>query len=78
MFANGFARDRITDFNAAQGDKLQFDDNLWSGGKSAQDVVNSFAQITGDGVVFDFGGNDRVTLVGVTSLDGLADHISII
>ncbi|MDZ7909381.1 MAG: hypothetical protein U5N10_15025 [Gemmobacter sp.] len=78
VFSNGFARDRITDFNAGQGDKLQFDDNLWSGGKSAQDVVNSFAQITGDGVVFDFGGNDRVTLVGVTSLDGLADHIAII
>lgn len=78
VFNDGFARDRITDFNAGQGDVLQFDDKLWSGSKTAQEVVSSFASVTADGVVFDFGNNDRVTLVGVTSLDGLADHLSII
>lgn len=78
VFNDGFARDRITDFNAGQGDRLQFDDNLWSGSLSAQDVVNSFAQFGSDGIIFDFGNNDRVTLVGVHSLDGLAGVIDII
>ncbi|MDZ4094339.1 MAG: calcium-binding protein [Paracoccaceae bacterium] len=73
-------RDRITDFNRAEGDQLMLDDAglTMIRGMSAAQLVGSFATDTGNDVVFDFGGGHRLTLEGVSDLSGLANALIII
>lgn len=69
--------DQITDY-ATGTDDLRFDDALWGGGSmTASQVVTEFATVSGGDVVFDFGASGTVTLVGVDTLTGLSDDISI-
>lgn len=70
VFAGRFGVDRITDFRIAEQDRLSFSHFLWSGSKTAADVVNQFAHVGINEVVFDFG-VDEVHLTGLTSLNGL-------
>ncbi len=77
VFANGGDADRIMDFDRFEGDRLVFSDDLWSGTRTAQQLVNA-ARLTSAGVVFDFGDGDTLTLVGVHSKTGLAELIDII
>ena len=75
IFADG--NDTITDFSI-RADQLHLDDQNWGGQLSAQDVVDQYAQVKGGSVVFDFGGNDTLTLTGLTNLNALVDVISIV
>jgi len=54
-----------------------FNDALWTGMRSAAQVVTSFATATADGVLFNFGTNGRLLLQRVTSTAGLAALIEI-
>lgn len=69
--------DRITDFKLRD-DRLYLDDRNWSGDLSAAQIVNRYAEVHDGNIVFDFGGNDTLTLTGVTNLNGLVDLISIV
>jgi Ca2+-binding RTX toxin-like protein len=77
VFRAGSGRDVITDFGA--GDKLVFDDAIWGGSvSSAAAVVASHASLVGGMVVFELGAGHSVTLMGVSSLAGLAAQIDLI
>ena len=74
---SGTGADLITDFQNAV-DTLQFDDALWTGTLTAQQIVADFATETGTAVVFDFGSGNIVTVDGITDADSLTDNIVII
>ncbi|MEZ5797102.1 MAG: CAP domain-containing protein [Paracoccaceae bacterium] len=79
VFDNRFANDTVTDFSRAQGDRLSLDDALWGHAAiSTALVVQIFAEVTTQGVVFDFGGGDVLLLAGLTSTAGLDAGIDII
>lgn len=78
VFAKTPGRDTVRDFKAGQGDKLLFDDALWSGQMTEAQVVRKFADVTAAGVVFDFDNGVEVVLSGLRSTNGLADRIDII
>jgi hypothetical protein len=64
----------ITDFQRGI-DTLHLTQSLWGGGLSAQQVVNTYALVTGAGVFMDFGGGQSILLQGLTSTAGLANDI---
>jgi Ca2+-binding RTX toxin-like protein len=66
--------DVITDFQRGI-DTLHLTQSLWGGGLSAQQVVNTYALVTGAGVFMDFGGGQSILLQGLTSTAGLANDI---
>lgn len=73
--------DIIADFTRSQGDVLRIDDALWraaAGTLTATQIINRFADMTADGVLFDFGGGNTLLLDGVTSTKSLAAGIEII
>ncbi len=76
MFAPGYGPDKINDFANNQ-DVLQLEDNLWGGGLTAQQVVDMFASNIGGNAVFDFGGGNVVTAVGIGK-NQLVDDIDIV
>lgn len=76
-FNDGFDVDRIADF-AVGVDTLQFTSALTNGITNANTIISTFATVTAQGVVFDFGGGDVLTLVGVNSTAGLATDITIL
>lgn len=78
VFAKGYGRDTVGDFSLRQGDKLQLDDALWTGRKTAAQVVSQFAEVVGTKVIFDFEGTNDLTLNNVSTLNGLAAAIEII
>lgn len=55
-------KDVITDFN---GDKLKFDDALWVGTMTKQEVID-LATVVGGDTVFEFGGGNSLTLQDFT------------
>lgn len=75
VFTDG--HDTITDFKIRT-DTLHLDDQNWRGRLSAQEAVDRFAHVEGGNIVFDFGGNDDLTLRGISNLDALVDLISIV
>lgn len=77
VFTRNGASDRITDFSVAAQDQLQLDDAIWGGGRTAAQVVSSFARVTTDGVLFTFSATDKLLLQGVTTTTGLAALIEI-
>ncbi len=77
VFASRFGVDVITDFRIADQDRLSFSHNLWTGTKTAAEVVAQFAHVGVNEVVFDFG-VDEVHLTGLTSLIGLDSTLLIV
>ena len=75
VFANLGGADVAEDFSIAQRDRLMINDDLWVGRLTAAQVVSNFASVTAQGVVFNFGDGDTLTLAGVTSTAGLAGAI---
>ena len=65
VFTDGGGRDRIEDFERGQ-DLLLLDAGLWTGTLTAAQVVQTFASVTADGVLFDFGA-DEILLEGLRS-----------
>lgn len=81
VFGTGYGADRITDFNVAQGDRLQLDDALWGGGLTVMDVIGQFASFDrANRVVFSFDDGETLTVVqnvpdGLVGLHGAIDII---
>jgi serralysin len=75
VFANFGGADVVEDFSKAQADRLYINDDLWSGRLTQTQMVQKYARVTSDGVVFNFGDGDTLTLSGVTSTQGLAASI---
>ena len=75
---NGGGVDRVADFRTAQADTLVLDDALWTRTLTEKQVVTLYADVVAGGVLFDFGGGDRILLEGLTSVSGLAAAIDII
>lgn len=79
LFQAGNGRDTINDFSARSGDILQLDDAIWGGGTlNEAGVVAQFAEVTADGVLFDFGAGNTILLAGLTSTSGLSAQIDLI
>jgi Ca2+-binding RTX toxin-like protein len=78
VFATGDGKDRVADFSSGSGDRLMLDHALWGGGLTRAEVVQTFGSVTSAGVVLDFGNGDRVTLVGIMSLEGLEYSLGLI
>ena len=79
QFESGDGSDRIFNYRLG-GDKLMLSQDLWLGTHGTlteQEVVNTFAT-AGTSVVFDFGGGDKFTLVGMGTLTGLDSDIIIV
>lgn len=79
VFGNGYGSDRVSDFIIAQHDRLELEDALWGNVvMTGAEVVAGFASVKAAGVVFDFGGGDVLTLVGLTTAAGLDVLIDIV
>lgn len=79
VFNRVAGRDRITDFDIADGDTLLLNDSLWNGQSlTAQQVVAQFAEMNAGDVCLDFGSAGFIRLEGVTSTAGLAGAIDFI
>lgn len=82
-FWRGHGQNRIEDFDAAEGDILALGQALWRtelGLLRPHEVVATFGRLNAFGhATLDFGAaGTQVVLVGVTTLDGLADSILIL
>lgn len=77
VFARASGRDRISDWQN-NGDTLIFDDAIWGGGKTIGQVLSSYADVVSGAVVIAFGATHAVTLTGLTSIQSLADDITIV
>jgi serralysin len=77
VFASGFGRDRITDFNARE-DDLMLSSALWSGDRDARKVVADFARVEGGAIILDFGRGNVVTIQGLDDTALLAGAIEIV
>ena len=73
VFTEG--RDRITDFSK---DWVHIDDALWSGTLGRRKVVENFAEVVGDDLVFDFGGGDTLTIEDYTGIDNIYVYITLV
>ena len=82
-FYRDFGWNRVEDFSAADGDVLGLGRWMWSGTHgplTAAQVVQTFGRVTsgGDAVLEFAGAGTTVVVVGLGSLDGLADSIVIL
>lgn len=76
VFGDNFGLDTLTDF-ADNVDTLRFDNALWTGVLSVQQVITTFAtNLVGGGVRFDFG-VEEVTLSGLADRQVLIDDLVI-
>ncbi|HUF55789.1 MAG TPA: M10 family metallopeptidase C-terminal domain-containing protein [Thermohalobaculum sp.] len=77
VFGKNFDRDTVGDF--ARGvDTLVLNQNLWGGGGlTRQQVVDRFATLEDDDVIFDFGSGDSIALLDVGTLV-LADDLQLV
>ena len=65
VFKNNYDKDKVLDFKDNR-DTIMLDDNLWSGTKSVNMVLNQFGTQNGSDFVFDFGGGDILTIKNTT------------
>jgi ELWxxDGT repeat protein len=78
VFARNSGNDTITDFSVAQGDELVLNARLWSGSKSAQQVVDDFGVMIGGTAALRFSASEVIRLNGVTDLQSITDSIVIL
>ena len=77
-FVFNAGRDVVEDFRLTDLDRLLIEDGLYGGGLTAQEVVSTYASVTGSTVVFDFGTGATLTLQGVSTLTGLAGAMDLV
>ena len=70
--------DTITDFDATEGDTVQFDDSLWGGGAKTDAQLLDYATVVDGNLVFDFGNGHTLTLTGVTDESQLEGQMSVV
>lgn len=69
IFGLGHGRDRVRDFDPDEGDRLQLDDDLWTGDLSAEEVIAAFGSIDRNGDArLSFDGGDRIEFAGLDLL----------
>ena len=76
LFGGNFDKDLVRDFENNV-DTILINDNLWSGTKSVQDVIDEYAIRDGADVVFDFGNGD-ILIVENTNFSALSNDIEIV
>ena len=76
IFKKKYGKDLVKDFNAEK-DGIEFDSNLWRGDLGVKKVVNRFAEVVGDDIVFDFG-RDELKLEGFTDIAALKGVLIIV
>ena len=82
VFSLGYDRDRVNAFDQNGTDRIELDDDLWTGGLTAQQVVDMFGTSNSTGTIFtfDFGGGDilEVQNAGGINAESLYNDIVII
>lgn len=76
VFKKGYGKDKIRDFKDDK-DTIQLDDALWVGTLTKQQVVDQYAAVAGNDILFDFGKNE-LTIKGFNDLNELKDDLDII
>lgn len=76
LFGENFDKDLVRDFENNV-DTILINDNLWSGTKTVQDVLDDYAVRDGADVVFDFGNGD-ILIVENTNFSALSNDILIV
>ncbi len=71
-------RDVVEDFRLSDLDRLVFEDGLYGGGLSADQVVAAYAAVVGSSVVFTFNAGSTLTLQGISTLAGLSTAMDLI
>jgi Ca2+-binding RTX toxin-like protein/subtilisin-like proprotein convertase family protein len=77
VFGLNYDEDRVLDYVDAD-DVLQLDDTLWGGGLTAQQVVDTYANVFFGDTIFNFGGGDVFLIDGVANEQTLVDNITIV
>ncbi|CTQ33190.1 S8 family serine peptidase [Jannaschia rubra] len=77
IFEVGCGPDSIGDYEVGI-DRMEIGRALTGGLLDVQAVVDTFVRIVDDGVMFDFGGRDHIRLVGLGTIAGLADDLTIL
>lgn len=77
IFRDGFGYDRIMDFED-DFDTIRLDDNLWVGNLTVQQVLDQFATDTGDNILLNFGGGEKLLIRNIADVSMLLDDITII
>ena len=77
VFSDGGGVDRVRDF-VDDIDQLSLHEDLWGGGLDVARVIDRFARDQATSVLFDFGGGDRLIVVGVNDRLALLDDIVIL
>ena len=76
-FQDVMSADEITDFEVGV-DELQLTQSLWGGGLTEAQVVSTYASVTAEGVLFDFGGGQSVLLQDMISTVGLEGDLLLV
>ena len=77
VFGASIDHDRITDYEVGT-DTLSLSSLLWTGQRTATQVIDDFARVDGGNVIFEFTPDTTITLENLTSLTGLVDDIELI
>ncbi|WP_208347950.1 calcium-binding protein [Pseudaestuariivita rosea] len=77
IFTQAPQNDVIGDFELGL-DSLTLRQDFWAGTLTASQVIEQFASVVGNDVVFDFGGDQVITLRGLGSTNGLADDLVLV
>ena len=75
VFLEGFCTDRVTDF-LDNVDTLAFGGNYWEGIADAIAFVETYAEVVGSNVVFDFDDGNVLTVAGARSLAIFYDDVA--
>jgi serralysin len=78
LFARNHESTRVRDFRAAEGDRIVLDDNLWTGTRTASQVVSAFGSVVNGNVILNFGNGDVLRIDTFSNLSGLAALIDIV
>lgn len=77
VFKKGYGTDRVTDFSASQGDRLELSSALWTGELTADEVIDRFGA-THRGLQALRFGEDVLVFEGISDLSTLAARIDIL
>ncbi len=76
VFNSGHDSDGIRDFEPGI-DTLRLSGALTGGMTDVEDIISTYATVSNGAVVFDFGGDDIITISTLDSLTGLSENIEI-
>ena len=78
VFSDGDDSLTIRDFRFRDNDRLELDDDLWSGDMTAAQVVSIYGDVVDGDLVLDFGNGDMIVLEGMTNANRLSNFIDIV